>query len=246
MSIKEGDFSVVFFDLDGTLLPMELDDFMSTYFSRIAAYMAAHGLDPELFMHALKAGTAKMQSHSLDQTNEEAFWGEFFDVYGVAADDVAERARMREIADAFYEEDFGHVGDGVVANPAAGRVVRKLADKGYRLALTTMPMFPRRAVEHRLAWAGVDPELFERITTYENSHSVKPKTDYYAENLEALGVEGDEVLMIGNNTLEDMSILELGANGYLVTDFLLDPIGFDMDSVRCGTMDDLEAWVDSI
>lgn len=233
-------YRAICFDLDGTLLPMDIDEFMAAYFARIAAYMAAHGLDAQRFMAALKAGTKRMAIHDGSTTNEQAFWDEFFSVYGV--DDAAERERMRTLAADFYDVDFLHVGDGFQSDPAAARVVRTLAQKGYPLLLTTMPMFPRRAVEHRLAWAGVDPAAFARITSYENSCAVKPKQTYYAENLAAMGVAGEDVLMVGNNTMEDMAFLDLGADGYLVTDHLLDPIGFDLESIEHGTMAELEAW----
>ena len=237
-------YRAICFDLDGTLLPMDIDEFMSAYFKRIAAFMAAHGLDAERFMAGLGQGTKRMADHPLDQTNKQAFWEGFCAVYGEM--DPAEQQRLEALSDEFYDTDFQHIGDGVTGNPAAARVVEKLAQKGYPLVLTTMPMFPRRAVEQRLAWAGVAPEAFERITSYENSHSVKPKLDYYAENLEALGLSGEEVLMVGNNTVEDLSFMELGADAFLVTDHLLDPIGFDLDTVKHGSMDDFEAWVDAL
>lgn len=244
--MQEGNHSyrAICFDLDGTLLPMDIDEFMQAYFKRIAAYMAAHGLDGDRFMVALKAGTKQMAVHDGTRTNEEAFWDEFHRVYGEK--DPAARARMKELADAFYDADFPHIGDGFEGNPAAGRVVAKLAAKGYPLVLTTMPMFPRRAVEHRLAWAGVDPAAFQRITSYQNSRAVKPKQTYYAENLAAMGVRGEDVLMVGNNTMEDMSFLDLGADGYLVTDWLLDPVGFDLSAIKHGSMAEFEAWADAL
>lgn len=237
-------YRAVCFDLDGTLLPMDIDEFMQAYFKRIAAFMGERGHDPERFMAALKAGTKQMAVHDGSQTNEEAFWGEFGRAYGIR--DTAELDDMHRLADQFYGEDFGHIGDGFRADPAAARVVRKLTEKGYPLVLTTMPMFPRRAVEHRLRWAGVDPALFARITTYENSHAVKPKQTYYAENLAAMGLDGADVLMVGNNTMEDLSFLDLGVDAYLITDWLLDPVDFDLSTVKHGSMADFEAWVDAL
>lgn len=39
-------YDAVFFDLDGTLLPMELDEFLSKYFTLLGSYSAACGFDP--------------------------------------------------------------------------------------------------------------------------------------------------------------------------------------------------------
>ena len=147
----------------------------------------------------------------------------------------------------FYEHEFGAIGEGFQPNPAAARAIETLAAKGYPLVLATMPMFPRRAVEWRLAWAGVDASKFARITSFENSTSVKPKLAYYAENVAACSLSGDDVLMVGNNTVEDLAIQGLGADAFLVTDHLLDPTeGFDLGSVKRGTMEEFAAWAESL
>ena len=168
-------YRAVFFDLDGTLLPMELEGFMTAYFQSIAAFVGAHGLDAQAFSAGLKAGIGAMATHEDGRTNAEAFWGAFFQEA-----DAAE-ADWEALLGEFYEVDFGKIGEGARPNPAAARAVNALAEKGYPLVLATMPMFPRRAVEWRLAWAGVDARLFSRLTTYENSTSVKPKPAYCAE-----------------------------------------------------------------
>lgn len=231
-------YRAIFFDLDGTLLPMELDEFMQTYFQTLGAYVARFGVAPDDFVAGMKAGIKGMAAHEDNHPNAEAFWaGYFAHVDRDACDWEAELAK-------FYEHDFGAIGAGVVANPATARAIETLVEKGYPLVVATMPMFPRRAVEWRLTWAGVDPVHFARITTFENSTSVKPKAAYYAENLAAVGVRGSDVLMVGNNTVEDLAACKLGADAYLVTDHMLDPTGsFDVESVRHGTMEEFAAWV---
>lgn len=236
-------YRAICFDLDGTLLPMDIDEFMREYFGRIAKFMGKRGVDADRFLSALKAGTRSMAMHVTDETNEEAYWKTFFDEVGSLPFSEDE---MRLFANEFYDTDFVHIGDGFEANPLAAQVLKTLENKGYPLVLTTMPMFPRRAVEHRLAWAGVDPAIFKRITNYSNSKSVKPRQTYYAENLAAMGLSGRDVLMVGNNTMEDLSFLDLGADGYLVTDCLLDPVGYDMDTVKHGPFSDFAKWVDSL
>ena len=234
-------YRVIFFDLDGTLLPMELDEFLGAYFEAIAGFVARQGLDAKAFSAGLKAGIGAMASHDDGRTNHEAYWEAFF--RHADADAVA----WEELLTEFYEHEFGAIGEGFQPNPAAARAIETLAAKGYPLVLATMPMFPRRAVEWRLAWAGVDASKFARITSFENSTSVKPKLAYYAENVAACSLSGDDVLMVGNNTVEDLAIQGLGADAFLVTDHLLDPTeGFDLGSVKRGTMEEFAAWAESL
>ncbi len=240
MDLAPRSYRAICFDLDGTLLPMDIDEFMTNYFKRIGAYMVREGLDGARFMEGLNKGVKAMAMHTGDESNEQAFWDTFFSTYGAESDE--ERATIRACADAFYRDDFAHIGDGFQGNPACSRAIEVLADKGYPLLLTTMPMFPKQAVLHRLAWAGVRADAFARITTYENSTSVKPKPKYFAENLAAMGAQGSEVLMVGNNTMEDMDFMKLGADGYLVTDWLLNPIERDLATLKHGSMDDFEQW----
>ena len=232
-------YRAIFFDLDGTLLPMELDEFLGAYFEAIAGFVARQGLDAKAFSAGLKAGIGARASHDDGRTNHEAYWEAFFR----HAD--ADAAAWEELLTEFYEHEFGAIGEGFQPNPAAARAIETLAAKGYPLVLATMPMFPRRAVEWRLAWAGVDASKFARITSFENSTSVKPKLAYYAENVAACGLSGDDVLMVGNNTVEDLAIQGLGADAFLVTDHLLDPTeGFDLGSVKRGTMEEFAAWAE--
>lgn len=237
--IETREYRAVCFDLDGTLLPMDIDEFMKAYFERIARYAASCGLDPGLFMKALKGGTQAMALSNDDRVNKDVFWEAFDDIYG--RDNLA-GFDANAMADRFYEEDFAHIGDGFVGNANVPRVLQTLVEKGYSLVLTTMPMFPLRAVQHRLGWAGADPGLFQRITTYENSKTTKPRQTYFAENLAAMGLRGEDVLVVGNNTMEDLSFLDLGADAYLVTDWLLDPVGFDLGTVRHGSFAEFADW----
>ena len=233
-------YRAVFFDLDGTLLPMDVNAFMKTYFHALGAYVARFGVVPDAFMAGMKTGIMNMVQHDDGTPNDQAFWAGFFaHVDETACDWPVEIAR-------FYEDEFGAIGADVQPNPAAARAINALAAKGYPLVLATMPMFPRRAVEWRLTWAGVDPNAFSRITTFENSTSVKPKPAYYAENLAAAGLAGADVLMVGNNTKEDLAACALGAAGYLVTDFLLNPADLDVETVPHGTLEDFADWAEQL
>ena len=52
--------TTVLFDLDGTLLPMDQEIFVKTYFSLLAKKLAPHGYEPEALINAVWAGTRAM------------------------------------------------------------------------------------------------------------------------------------------------------------------------------------------
>lgn len=240
LQAPERSYRAICFDLDGTLLPMDLDEFMNGYFKLLGEYVARYGVKWDDFILGMKAGIQAMATHSDGRTNEGAFWEQFFCFVDPNACD------WEQVFLSFYEDEFGKLGQVVTPNPAAAEAVRTLADKGYPLLLATMPMFPRRAVEWRLAWAGVDPALFEYITTFDNSTSTKPHTSYYEEVLGVLSnIAADEVLMVGNNTVEDLAFCKLGADAYVVTDNLIDPVGFDLSTLPHGTLKDFASWVNT-
>lgn len=235
--MNERQYRAIFFDLDGTLLPMDLDEFMAGYMGSIYDYVAASEFDPEAFKTGLKSGIAAMASHDDGKTNAEAYWDAFLPTAGGTYEN------WEPLLTEFYRSEFGKIGDNVEPSVFARHVTETLHDRGYPLLLTTMPMFPERAVEWRLLWAGVNSRRFSRITHYENSTSVKPKLAYFEENLKACGAKPEEVLVVGNNTAEDLACLELGMDAFLITDHLLNPNGFDINTVKNGSFMDFVKWI---
>ena len=239
-------YDAIFFDLDGTLLPIEMGEFLHDYYQLLDSAAKRAGYDSEHFAEALNAGIYSMGKHQPNCTNAHAFWETFFTRLFPqgAADDQLQAAKA--FVDEFYAHDFDEIGKRVVPNPAATRALRTLQVKGYPLFLCTMPLFPLQGVLHRLRWADVDPAFFERITTYDNSTDVKPSHAYYCENIDLAGVPAERVLMVGNDTGDDLSCLDLGMDAYLVTDHLINPDCFDIDTIKHGSLADFANWVEGL
>ena len=73
----------ILFDLDGTLLPMDQDEFVKAYFSGLAKKLAPYGYsDPKALVAAIWAGTSAMVANDGTCTNEERFWKVFPTVCG--------------------------------------------------------------------------------------------------------------------------------------------------------------------
>ena len=64
------------FDLDGTLLPMDQDQFVQSYFSRLAKKMADR-IDPKQLVDTIWKGTSAMIMNDGRATNEQVFWQVF-------------------------------------------------------------------------------------------------------------------------------------------------------------------------
>lgn len=232
--------TTVLFDLDGTLLPMDQDVFIKAYFGGIAAKLAPQGYDPQLLVQTIWRGTGAMIKNDGTRTNEEAFWTVAEAVYG-------DRIRRdKHFFDEFYEEEFDQIRTVCGYAPDAARTVYALKEKGLRVALATNPIFPARATQWRIAWAGLRPEDFALYTTYENSRHCKPNLDYYRDVLAQLQVCPEECLMVGNDVDEDMIARELGMEVFLLTDCLINKSAANLSAFPHGGFAALNDYLDRI
>ncbi len=237
---KMNTVKAVLFDLDGTLLPMDLDFFIKTYLGMLAEKLKPYGHDPAKFLAAMWKSTGAMLKNDGKRTNEEVFWETFYAIYGESI-----RAEM-PVIDRFYEEDFDKVQGFCGFTPSAAQLIRILKRGGFRLAMATNPLFPRIATEKRIAWAGLSLDDFELITTYENSRFSKPNPAYYRAVADALGVAPEECLMIGNDVDDDMPARQIGMQVYLLTDCLINKSGADLSAFPHGSFDELIDFADEL
>lgn len=230
---------VVLFDLDGTLLPMDQRLFTKTYFGLLAQRLARHGYEPQKLIEAIWTGTAAMVKNNGEKTNEEVFWNAIAEIYGAGVKEDIEKF------DEFYREEFDGVRKSCGFDPKAAETVRKLKEKGLRVALATNPIFPRIATQKRIAWAGLSPDEFELYTTYETSRHCKPNPYYYIDILREMGVKAEECLMAGNDVSEDMIAKEIGMDVFLLTACLINKEEKDITAFPQGNFDDLLAYIEN-
>ncbi|MCL2055951.1 MAG: HAD family hydrolase [Oscillospiraceae bacterium] len=232
--------NTILFDLDGTLLPFSQAAFVENYFPRLGKVFAEMGLDAQLCVKAVWAGTKAMAQNDGGALNCQRFWAAFSKAAGLEG----ERLRMVEDAcDSFYTGDFDAVKEILSPADISGQIVRAVKTKGYTAVLATNPLFPACAITTRLGWIGLEPGDFALITHYANSSYCKPNPGYYREILEKLGRPAQNCLMAGNNTAEDMCAGELGAQTFLVTDFLENESGMDITKFTRGTLEDFGQYL---
>lgn len=225
--------TVVLFDLDGTLLPMDQDQFTKGYFKLLAKKLAPHGYEAGKLVDSIWAGTAAMVKNDGSRSNEAAFWDKFAGIYG------EEALKDMPLFDEFYRVDFDGVKDFCGYDPRAAEAVKLFKSRGFRTALATNPIFPSTATEKRIRWAGLVPEDFELFTTYENSSFCKPNPAYFREVAEKLGVSPEECLMVGNDASEDLAAAKAGMEVFLLTDCLINKGGVDLTPIPHGDFDGL-------
>ena len=225
--------TTVFFDLDGTLLPMNQEAFVRDYLKRMAVKLAPYGYDPERLTRAIWAGTGAMVKNNGQISNEDLFWQVFNGVMG--RDCRADEPLFLD----YYRNEFQNVKDVCGFAPEARLIISTLQSAGKRVVLATTPLFPAIATQSRAKWAGLNPEDFALITTYENSAFCKPNPDYYREILGKLNLKPEECLMVGNDVQEDMVARSLGMEVFLLTDCIINRDGTDISQFPHGGFDQL-------
>lgn len=232
--------TTILFDLDGTLLPMDQNTFAKTYVKGLTAAAEPAGYSPMILSTAIMAGTAAMVKNTGEKTNEEVFWDTLEKTYGESVrNDI-------HLFDDFYATDFQKIKDVCGFEPKASELIKRIKEKGFRVALATNPLFPKVATESRIRWAGLEPKDFELFTTYETSRYCKPNLDYYRDVLAQLEVAPEECLMVGNDVSEDMIASSLGMKVFLLTDCMINKKNADISAYPHGDFNALMAYLDKI
>ena len=230
----------VLFDLDGTLLPMDLNLFFKAYFGGLAKKLAPLGYDGETLLRSIWKGTGAMIQNDGAVMNEVRFWDSMHEDYGARIDEAF------PYFDDFYANEFELVRQVCGFNPKAAETVRALKAQGFTVALATQPAFPAVATRSRIRWAGLEPEEFALFTSFENSRHCKPNVEYYRDVANALGMEPSECLMVGNDISDDMPAADIGMKVFLLTDCLIAKEGESAEDYPHGGFAELMAYIDSL
>ena len=206
----------VLFDLDSSLLPMNEDEFTKGYFKLLCKKLMPLGYDSEKLVGAIWDGTKCMVKNDGSKTNEEVFWNRFQQIYG------SEKIKDKQVVDSFYTEEFNKTKAFCEPNPYAKQIVDFVRSLGLKVILATNPIFPLSGINTRLGFIGLDKDDFDYVSSYEVSHYSKPNPKYYIEILEKNGLKPEEVIMFGNNEVEDCEASELARiKSYLVGEHLI-------------------------
>ena len=230
----------VLFDLDGTLLPMDQDEFLKKYLTLLTIKTAPLGYPSENFAKSVMLATYDMIKNDGTQNNEEVFWSSFAKIYGDKVYD--DKVKFDE----FYENEFDLAREHCGVNPESARLIKKLQENNIKCILATNPVFPQVATKRRIAWAGLSYDDFELVTTYENIGYCKPNTEYFAEILRRYDLNPQECVMVGNDVDDDMVASKIGLNVFLLTDCLINKNKADISCYAQGGFKELEEYIFSL
>jgi FMN phosphatase YigB (HAD superfamily) len=188
----------VLFDLDGTLLDLQVPEFLSRYFRALDEAVSPSFPGVDLVPSVLASTNAMQRSHP-GLTNREVFYRDFRERTGVELDE------HWPLFEAFYRDVFPTLGIGYGPVPGAREAIAAARALGWRVAVATQPIFPLAAIEHRLRWAGLADVAFDAITTYECMTACKPEPAYFSQVCAMIGC-----LMVGDDAGADLPAAAVG------------------------------------
>lgn len=229
----------ILFDLDGTLLPLDMEKFTEIYFKEMG-FMFKDMIEPKLLVKYIWTATQAMVENTQYKTNEEVFMDRFSQLIG---GDISE---YRKQFDDFYDTLFHKTREAAQSNILIKEIINILKDKNYKLVIATNPLFPRKAIHHRIEWAGLDLKDFIYITSYEDNHYCKPQLQYYKEVLEEIDKRPEQCMMVGNDVQEDLVALELGIETFFVRNHMIHRTQDAIKTTHEGYYEDLYEFVKSL
>lgn len=211
-------FKAILFDLDGTLLDIDMDIFLKQYFMAMmkSAQELGYKYPAKLVEQVYRSTDVMLANRCADITNEETFMTDFLKACSYP------ELETRQFFDDFYREVFPGLQSYCRPFPVIPSIMEKVLERGYKIVIATNPVFPLSAVTQRIHWAGLGHFSFDLITSYENMHFTKPHPEYFLEISELIGVPPGECLMVGNDVDEDLAAGIIGMHTFLVENLLID------------------------
>jgi FMN phosphatase YigB (HAD superfamily) len=205
----------ILFDLDGTLLDIDLESFLSEYFSALGPVLAdvvGDDVSAEIALAAVVEGTNAMCRPHPGSTNREVFNQVFLQMTGADLGDPAADTAI----EAFYRDSFPRLQREHGPRRGARQAFNAAVSMGLTPVLATNPIFPRSAILERLRWAGFRAEEFAGITSYEGMRACKPMPDYFRQAAGLAQLDPEECVMVGDDPVLDTAAAETGMRVFYV------------------------------
>lgn len=240
--------NTVLFDLDGTLLPMKMEEYMETYIKSFKAYLSNKGYDSEKIMKGFWIGVDAVSNNDGFLTNEECFWKAFENFMCPSEKKMPprEKHKLERAITKFYNTDYDVARFNTRPTAYAKECIDILKEKGYGVVIATNPFYPEVAITKRLEWAGIYEDDYILATTYENSCFCKPDLNYYRHILQTIDKDPEDCLMVGNDVNEDMCAFKIGMDVFLLDECLINTKHEDTSEYKRGKWEHFRLFVEEL
>ena len=208
-------YDALLLDLDGTLLDIDIEQFIPAYLKALAKKFTDHIDRDDFIGHIFGATSLMVQNDDPSRVNRAVFYEDFCHRLGLSYEQI------EPIVEDFYRHDFPELSCWGRELPTARQIIKAARQKNLILVLATNPIFPTTAVLQRLEWGKLSAHDFDLVTTMDNMHFCKPNPEYYREISNFIDCSPKLCLMAGNDTLEDLSAEKAGMDTFLVEDNIL-------------------------
>lgn len=214
---RSGSIDAILFDLDGTLLRVQMAEFIPRYIEGLAEHCREH-VKPKKFARAMLGAIRGLIRDNGDgrMTNEQR-------VYSVLQQQLSiPESALRTSFQRYAVEQLDSLQDLVRPIPLARKILDECQRRGVTLVLATNPVFPEFMIQARLRWGKLDDIPFHHLTSFENSCYCKPHSGYFRDIVELLRLDPKRCLMVGNDTGQDLSAAAIGMKTFLVDTWVVE------------------------
>jgi len=221
-------YSAILFDLDGTLLDVDMRRYIPAYVQGLADCVA------DIVPHETASRTLLELVHQLirrddgDESNNRWYLVHAAASFGIDPDELQRRFSP------WFAEGLTGLDPLMAPAPLARSIVEGCLRRGQKVAVATNPVFPQTVIASRLRCAGLADLELSLVTNSDNSRRCKPNPQYFHDVLDTLGVQAADCLMVGNDTGHDLAARYAGIATFLVDTWLIDRARGGYVSDFCG------------
>lgn len=213
---EPGGLQAVLFDLDGTLLQVDMQRFIPDYVEGLAGVCADLAERRRFSEVVLKAIWGLLRNERGECSNQQLFHSAIESHLAITPNLFNQRLQR------YCVEGLPALAALITPHPLVPRILQACFERGLKVVIATNPVFPRALVEARLAWGGMGDFAFDLVTSYENTRYCKPHPGYFEDIVQTLELAPERCLMVGNDTVHDLAAKQTGIATFLLDTWKVD------------------------
>lgn len=199
----------ILFDLDGTLLDLDGDQFLEAYVDHLSEALNPW-IPQSAFREALwSASAAAMAMPHPEESNQHVLMQSLSEQLGVSA------TELRQQIQHFNHTKVGEILPIGSPCPGSREVVEAAQAMGLKVAVATTPIYELPVIMERLRRAQLSDIDWDLIASDE-FYWTKPYPNFFHELAARLGVAPNECLMVGDDAFNDLAAGNVGMATFYV------------------------------